>query len=141
VTTWPCPFCPKRMRLEARWRDHLVTDECGKVPDDVLASIATKYADQFTEAQFNRFGAGLFRRNGWRAFHDPMTTPSTDPGLPDWVFIKPPTVLFLEFKKQDGRPSAAQVRVIRDLQACTEVGGFFARPADTPHLLTLAKTH
>lgn len=111
----------------------------------MLATVV-HYADSYTEAEWSNLVVARFRDAGWMCFHaergrgrdgDWMTNTS-DPGLPDWLFIRPPTVLFVELKRQRNRkPAPEQVRVIAALQACTTVEGYFARPADFPALMAL----
>lgn len=141
-----CSWCGSRRRSFDSWRDHIALDECGRIPVADQAQHIVQWADTFSERTFERAVVRWFRAQGWRGFHaermrgrdgDWMTN-TTSSGLPDWVFIRPPHCLFIELKKQTGKPSKDQVHVIRDLQACTRVGGWFARPSDAVTLLDLA---
>lgn len=141
----PCPYCSARTRTVNGLRDHLVR-RCRQVPPEVVLSTVVQYADTYTEAEFSNLVVARFRDAGWMCFHaergrgrdgDWMTNTS-DPGLPDWLFIKAPTVLFIELKKQRrSKPSPDQVRVIAELQQCTSVEAYFGRPADFPALIAL----
>jgi len=141
-----CSWCGSRRRSFESWRDHIALDECGRIPLEAQAQHIVQWADTFPERTFERAVVRWFRLQGWRAFHDERMrgrdgdwlTNSSEPGLPDWVFIRPPYCLFIELKKQSGKPSKEQVRVIKDLQACDRLGAWFARPSDAVTLLGLA---
>lgn len=143
--TFPCPYCRSRPRTEKGLRDHLAEDRCRQVPPEVQISVVLASADSWTEAEFARLAAATFRRAGWMAFHsergrgergDWMTNTS-EPGLPDWLFIRPPHLVFIEMKKQSGRATRDQVKVIASIQACTEVEAWFARPSDWATLVRI----
>jgi hypothetical protein len=115
------------------------------VPPEVQVSIVLASADTWTEAEFEKLAAASFRKAGWQAFHtargrgrdgDWMTNTS-EPGLPDWLFIRPPHVVFIELKKQAGRPTPEQRKVIASIQRCTSVEAWFARPSDWPSLVEI----
>lgn len=105
-----------------------------------------RYADTYTEAEWSSLVVARFRDAGWMCFHaerargrdgDWMTNTGDD-GLPDWLFIRPPTLLFVELKRQKGsKASPSQVRVIGAIQQCTEVAGYFARPAQFDKLMAI----
>lgn len=105
-----------------------------------------RYADTYTEAEWSSLVVSRFRDAGWMCFHaerargrdgDWMTNTGDD-GLPDWLFIRPPTLLFVELKRQKGsKASPSQVRVIGAIQQCTEVAGYFARPAQFDKLMAI----
>lgn len=133
-----CSWCGTRRRSFESWRDHVALNECRHIPLAEQLSCVLAHADTWSEKAFERVVIRWFRLHGWLAFHDPRTTPSTEPGLPDWVLINPPHVLFIELKKQTGKASTDQVRVIKAIQRCDYVSGYFARPSDAGTLLALA---
>ena len=66
---------------------------------------------------------------GWYAYHTHDSRRSTA-GFPDLVLIKPPHVLFLEVKRENGRLSVAQADVLAMLWGCDQVTAGVVRPSD-----------
>lgn len=149
MKTLPCPWCLSRRRSFESWRDHVALNECGDVPPDQQIAVIVDHADTWTEGTFQRVIVPHFTGNGWSAYHadrgkgrdGQWLTNTTTAGLPDWLFVKPPIVFFVELKRQDNkRPTRDQVRTIKALQACTTVVAGFARPSDAAALYRMA-TH
>jgi hypothetical protein len=144
VTPPPCPYCGTHTRTPKGFRDHLAR-RCDKTPPEVRLSIVVREARSYTEAEFQSLVVARFRDAGWMCFHaergrgrdGDWLTNSGDKGLPDWLFIRPPVMLLIEMKRESGKPSPEQVRVIRAVQSCTRVEGYFARPSDFPHLMAI----
>lgn len=87
------------------------------------------------ESEFQSEVVKAAKAAGWRVCHirpavqnGRRITPAAK-GFPDLVLVKPPRVLFLELKREDGKRGPQQVEWIRDLQACDEVAAYFARPS------------
>lgn len=142
----PCPYCPARARSIKGLRDHVVR-RCRRVPPQARLAAVVQWATTYTEAEWQSLVVSTFRDAGWMCFHadrgrgrdGDWLTNTGDAGLPDWLFIRPPTALFIELKKQKGsKPTTDQVRVIAALQACTNLEAYFARPAQFPTLHELA---
>jgi len=82
---------------------------------------------------------------GWRVHHvyDSRINPRaprrsgreryTDPGFPDLVLCRPPRLLFVELKRDDGRLRAGQVDWLDALEDCG-VETMVVRPADLDRL-------
>ena len=66
---------------------------------------------------------------GWLAYHTHDSRRSTA-GFPDLVLVKPPHVLFLEVKRENGRLSVAQADWLAALWGCNEVQAAVVRPSD-----------
>lgn len=141
----PCPYCGARARSQKGFRDHVVR-RCRHAPPEAILATVVRYADSYTEAEWSNLVVARFRDAGWMCFHaergrgrdgDWMTNTS-DAGLPDWLFIKAPRMLFIELKRQaNKRPSPEQVRVIAEIQRCETVEGYFGRPLDFAALMQL----
>lgn len=144
MTPPPCPYCGTRTRGPKGFRDHLAR-RCSSTPPEVRLSIVVREANSYTEAEFQSLVVARFRDAGWMCFHaergrgragDWMTN-TGDAGLPDWLFIRPPLVLFVELKTEKGSASPEQVRVIAALQKCTRVEAYFVPPHDYPALMNI----
>lgn len=86
-----------------------------------------------SEAQFQASVVDLAERRQWRAWHD------NDPrrnraGFPDWVFLRPPRLLFVELKKQGGYASPDQRIWLAELSQCVGVESYLWRPSDWPEI-------
>jgi len=65
---------------------------------------------------------------GWWTYHTHDSRRSTA-GFPDLVLIKPPHVLFLEVKRENGRLTVAQADVLAMLWGCDQVTAGVVPPA------------
>jgi len=79
------------------------------------------------------------RAFGWLVHHDrPALTRSGrwvtalqgHPGFPDLVLVRPPRVLFVELKAQNGEPSEAQLHWLEQLAQCTTPEAHVWRPRE-----------
>lgn len=146
MTAWRCPYCLVLRRTERTQRDHLGI-ECEQIPFEDRVAAIHKARDSYSEDDWERTIIAVFRREGWQCFHVPRMrgrdgewfTNTTEAGLTDWILVRPPDVVFLELKKQGGKPSREQVRLVRALQQCTQVTAGFGRPADVAALAGIAK--
>lgn len=66
---------------------------------------------------------------GWWWWHDNFSR-RNKPGLPDLILVRPPRLLFVELKKQNGRVSPAQKAVLAMLEQCPGVETYVWRPSD-----------
>ncbi len=66
---------------------------------------------------------------GWAQYHTYDSRRSIA-GFPDLVLVKPPKVLFLEVKRENGRLSVAQADWLAALWGCDEVEAAVVRPSD-----------
>ncbi len=69
------------------------------------------------------------RLRGWREYHTYRSTKSMA-GYPDLTLVRPPRVLFLEVKREDGRVSPAQRDWLDALARCPGVESYVIRPSD-----------
>lgn len=59
----------------------------------------------------------LARVCGWLPFHV-LRPKGMEPGWPDLVLLRPPEIIFAELKRERGKVTAAQARVLGMLEAC-----------------------
>jgi len=59
----------------------------------------------------------LARMLGWACYHT-FDSRRSEGGFPDAVMVKRPRVLFVEFKSDRGKATAAQLAWIGELRAC-----------------------
>jgi hypothetical protein len=103
-------------------------------------------AVKISEADWQRRVIDAAKLFGWRYAHFRpaqtskgwRTAMSGDKGFPDLVLVRPPRVLFVELKSDDGLPSEAQLLWFNDLASSGEA--YIWRPRDwTEVYTTLAK--
>lgn len=146
MTAWRCHWCNALRRTDRTQRDHLALNECGKIKLDERIAAIVRFADSYSEDDWERTLIGAYREGGYQCFHIPPMrgrdgqwfTNTTEPGLPDWILVKPPDLILLELKKQSGKASVEQVRTIKRLQQCTIITAGFGRPTDAPVLMRRA---
>lgn len=73
------------------------------------------------------------RLNGWTTFHV-LHSRGMEAGWPDLVLVRPPELLIVELKREGGKLTAAQGRVLEMLERC-HVDVAVWRPADEPEVL------
>ena len=73
-----------------------------------------------TEKQLEAAVVQFAELMGWMSYHAFDSRRST-PGFPDRVFLRPPRILFVEFKTEKGRVSKDQMRWL-DMLSMVEVG-------------------
>lgn len=121
-------------------------NECGRIPYPVAVETILANRDSYTEAQWENTLIPWFRANGWECFHADRgqgrdgrwMTNTRQAGLPDWLLLRPPDLVIIETKRQKGRPTRDQVRIIRKLQQVRRVLAGFARPSDAATLVPIA---
>ena len=87
-----------------------------------------------TEKDFQQQVVDAAHLFGWWVFHD-YDARKNEPGFPDLVLIRPPRVLFLELKRETGRCTRAQEKVLGMLDECPGVEAGVVRPSGLKHLL------
>lgn len=73
--------------------------------------------EQLTEKSWQTFVLDTAHRFGWWCYH-PYDSRRSEPGWVDLVLLRPPAALFVELKRQSGKVSAAQGRVLVMLEGC-----------------------
>jgi hypothetical protein len=68
----------------------------------------------------------------WLSIHSPR-------GWPDLALVRPPRLVLAELKRQDGKPTPAQVRWLDLLGQCAGVEVYLWRPADLDDVLRILK--
>jgi hypothetical protein len=71
----------------------------------------------------------LAKTLGWKVFHA-YDSRRSEPGFPDLVLVKPPSVIFVELKKQDGKVTKPQKIWLDALQRSRNVQAYLWRPSD-----------
>lgn len=100
-----------------------------------------------SEAVFLRQVIDVAQILGWKAHHvrpawsrKGFVTPiQGDAGFPDLVLVRPPRVLFVELKIDNGRLTEAQEWWMNDLQKCPGVETYVWRPKMWDFLVTVLK--
>lgn len=70
-----------------------------------------------SERDWQSFVVDLARLHGWESFHV-LNSRGMTAGWPDLVLLRPPCALFVELKREAGKVSAAQGRVLALLEGC-----------------------
>lgn len=86
-----------------------------------------------SEASFLQQVLDLAKVLHWRTYHTWNSVHSAG-GFPDLVLVRRPRVLFVELKREDGAPTAAQQQWLDDLRACGQEARLW-RPSDWPEVL------
>ena len=82
------------------------------------------------EKQFMQSILMLATMNGWLAYHTYDSRRSA-PGFPDLVLVKPPRLVFLETKREQGKLTQAQAQWIEALHNVTgRPESYVLRPSD-----------
>ncbi len=91
-----------------------------------------------SEAELQALAVEVALQCGWIAYHTHDSRRS-DPGFPDVVFARPPTVLFVEFKSATGRVRPEQTIWLDALEQCENVASGLVRPDDIDALIARLK--
>jgi hypothetical protein len=104
-------------------------------------------APPVSEADFQRQVVDLAKRLGWMVTHTYRTrtakgawrTSTTAVGVPDLMLCRPSTrqLVFLELKKDGGKPTPAQLAWISALQQVPGVEAYVASPTDWDEVVAL----
>jgi len=65
----------------------------------------------------------------WTVFHVHDSRAMAE-GFPDLLLIRPPQLVFLEVKAENGRATPAQMAVLALLRRCPQVTALLVRPSD-----------
>lgn len=84
-----------------------------------------------SEADWTRQVTDLARLRGWWAYHTHESRRS-EKGWPDWTFVRPPRIVFVELKTETGRVTPEQGDVLHMLQHCPGVEAHLFRPSHFP---------
>ena len=84
--------------------------------------------DTVTESQLQNAVVGALRQMGYLTYHTRYSLGS-NPGFPDVVAIRPPHVIFIELKRENGAVTVTQREWIRAAAGCTRVDAFVLRPS------------
>jgi VRR-NUC domain-containing protein len=79
-------------------------------------------APRLSEKQFQEQVLQLAKWCGWWAFH-PYDSRRSEPGWPDLALLRPPELLLVELKSEQGKLTDEQATVLDLLQRC----GLYAR--------------
>lgn len=84
-----------------------------------------------TERDWQQTVVDYATARGWRHYHthDSRRSPA---GFPDLILVRPPRLVAVELKAQDGKLTRAQVDWLGLLQACPQVETHVWRPSDWP---------
>ena len=85
-----------------------------------MAASASRGADvtkQHQEEDLLTMVRGTAQHHGWLTYHT-KDSRGSEPGWPDLVLVRAPTVLFVELKPRGGKATPAQWRWIQALSAC-----------------------
>lgn len=87
-----------------------------------------------SERAFQELVLDLALTTGWMAYHTWLSMHS-ERGFPDLVLVRPPSVLFVELKRERGKLSLAQRGWQLMLAACAGVEYHEWRPSDWPAIV------
>lgn len=82
-----------------------------------------------SEARFQSDLIKVLDDLGWWWWHD-QDSRRNKAGLPDLILIRPPRLVFVELKRQQGRRRKAQITVLALLARCPGVEVYLWRPAE-----------
>lgn len=141
-----CPYCSTRIEFRDSFREHIAV-RCRKAPADASISIIIEEAKKIPEAEFQRLVEGLAKKLGWLSCHmkkafveGRIITPTSVPGFPDLVLVRPPALVFLELKTEANKKrDPDQIEWIRSLQRCDGVEAFIVRPSDWREIVDLLR--
>ncbi len=71
----------------------------------------------------------MARLFGWKGYHS-WSSVHSPAGFPDWVFLRPPRLVFIELKREIGKLTTKQAEWIYDLSRCPGVEVYVFRPSD-----------
>lgn len=86
-----------------------------------------------SEKAWQAFVVECAQLNDWWVHHH-FDSRRSEPGWPDLVLIRPPELLIVELKREGGKVTAAQGRVLTMLEQC-HVDVAVWRPVDEPEVL------
>lgn len=93
----------------------------------------TEKLPAITERDFQRQVLDLAGILGWSAYH-PMLSKWSERGWPDLALVRPPRLVFIELKRENGKTTPHQDRWLGMLRACPGVETYLFRPSDFDEL-------
>ena len=87
-----------------------------------------RLARSITEASFQRNVIEYARLCRWKHYHT-KDSRGSNPGFPDLVLVRPPRVVFLELKSEDGKVKTDQAEWFEALRMCGGVEVSIVRPS------------
>jgi hypothetical protein len=91
-----------------------------------------------TEREFSQAVSDLAKMRGFLSYHTHDSRRSA-PGFPDWVFVKPPRLIFAELKTEKGKLSPAQADWIAVLGDVPGVEVYVWRPSQLDEIAEVLK--
>lgn len=88
----------------------------------------TVFIDHMTEDELQQAVIAHAEAHGWLVYHTHDSRRS-QPGFPDLCLVKPPRVLFIELKSENGRVQPEQQKWLDTLAACDTVAAGLVRPS------------
>jgi hypothetical protein len=98
---------------------------------------------RLSEKQWQGFVVDYARVMGWKAYHHSdsrkavkrggeliMVGDADAKGLLDWMMVRPPRVLFVELKREDGKMTPEQTECFAKLSRCPGVEVYLWKPSD-----------
>ena len=82
-----------------------------------------------SERDLQRQVLDLARILGWSAYH-PMLSKWSERGWPDLALCRPPRLVFIELKRENGKVTEDQIRWLNMLGECIGVETYLFRPSD-----------
>lgn len=83
---------------------------------------------QISEKQFLQDVRDFLRLSGWLTYHT-LRSKGSEPGFPDLVGVRPPRVVFIELKREDGVLTPAQKTWNVTLWMCPGVERYVFKPS------------
>jgi hypothetical protein len=95
-----------------------------------------------SEADWQAIVVQLARLHGFERVYHTHDSRRSEPGFPDLVLVKPPRVLFVELKRENGKLTDEQHAWMRALAGCPGVEVYVWRPPNLDGVQqVLAGTH
>jgi VRR-NUC domain len=91
-----------------------------------------------TEKAFQHSVLELAQLTGWLTYHT-FDSRRSQPGFPDLVMVKDSRLLFVELKREEGKPSPEQTKWLETLARVEKVSSHLWKPSDWPRLERMLK--
>lgn len=144
-------FCGARVALAGPWQPDRTGSFCPKCMTATGYAAPPRHREtsrpSISEADFQTQVVDLAHRLGWTVNHTyrgrtakgAWRTNATSPGFPDLCLLRASTrqLVFLELKREGGKPTPAQVEWITGLQQVPGVEAYIAAPSDMEELTAL----
>lgn len=104
-----------------------------ETPRAALTAARRRLNASLSEKEFQSSVVDLAEAMGWRSWHD-RDARRNAAGLPDWILLRPPRLLFIELKSETGRLRPEQRAWIDELARCPGVEVHVWKPGDWPEI-------